>query len=226
MRIRNLEVGAIFAAVLAIGAIAAPAAQAASALDVGAAPAWLTSEQIVQNKLVVTADDGSTLTTIKCATAQLETTTTTSSVTEATLSPYFGPVKTCLWGGVQATTKTNGCTFTLTNTATSFKWGMDIVCPAGKEIEIEETLATFTCTIYIAPQSGLEKITFSNVAGSSPAHVLATLEVTKIAVTAIGFACPANLTGKHTADLTGTQTMKAFKDEGGVQGAQVSLNAT
>lgn len=215
--IRNLKIGIVLAAVLAMSAIGA-SAQAASSLDVGAAPATLTASQGVQNKLTIT-DAGVVVTTVRCSTADLEATTTTTNVTEATVTPNYGAAKMCELGGIAASVTVNGCKYTLKGTATALTWTADVVCPAGKVIEIEQG----TCVITVASQANLGTITFANVA-VPPKHVTATLNIKGISVTG-GLGCPANLQGVKTADLTGTQTVKAFKDEV-VEGAQVNLEAT
>jgi hypothetical protein len=215
--ILNLKLGIILAALAAVSVLGAPAAQAASSLDVGATPAFLTGAQVAQNKLSIT-NGGVVVAVLKCSTATLAATTTAANVKEVTFAPEYN---TCTKAGLAAVVKVNGCTYTLTGTAVALEWDFDIVCPAGKTMEIVQG----SCITTIGSQGPLQKVTFANVAGVNPKHVLATLEVNGIAEVG-NLGCPANLQGAHPADLTGTQTIKAFRDEGGVEGVQVSLEAT
>ncbi len=221
--IRSIKLGAAIAVVLAIGAVGAAAAQA-GALDVGAAPAWMTGTQGTganQNKLTVTSSTGSlTLTTVKFGMSAFDITTTTPSVTHLTSTPTFGE---CLLGGLAASCNPGTCKFTLSGVgAPAFTFNVSITgCTSAFSI------TQGTCTLTIGSTSTtLEKIVFSSVAGSNPSHVLAVLEVRKIPVVGDP-GCPPDLQqAGNTGDLSGTQTTKAFSDSGGVEGAQVSLVAT
>jgi hypothetical protein len=218
---RTLKVAMALMAVSAMSLVGVAAAQATtSGLDVGVAPAILTGEQVTQNKLAVTSSTGTTLTTVKCSVAKLDATTTEKEVHEATLTPTYS---TCEVGGLTATVNPNSCKYTLTDTLTALTANADVTeCGTGK-IEITQG----TCVLTIGNTStALEDITFSNVAGSSPKHVLATLNVKKIPVTGDS-GCTANLQAAGlTGDLTGTQTVKAYEDISGAEGPQVSLEAT
>lgn len=220
--IRNLKIGIALTAALAMSAIGAPGAQAASSLDIGAAPAFLTGP-LSGNKLRITGPKEESVAVLTCTTANLDATTTFANLTEVTFAPNFGAANTCkLVTEVVsvASVDVNGCNFTLTNTATTLVWKADVVCPAGKVMEVTQG----ACTVTIAPQSNLEKITMATVAGT-PTHVSATFAITNMSVTG-GAGCPAATQGVHTADLTGVQTIKAFRDEGGKEGVQVNLEAT
>jgi hypothetical protein len=219
---RNIKIlGVAFAAMLAMTAVMASGAQAASSLDVGANPAILTAEQTEVLKLVLTASN----TQVKCPKASLEGTTQASNVTEATLTPNFfeAEAENCTLGGTNVKVTRNNCNYTITSTATALTAEVDVVC-GGTSTGI--LIDNGGCQITIPAQGPLSHVVFSNVAGSSPTHVLA--NVTVQGITYQGNAgCPANLQGlRHDGDITGKTTIKAFNDSSGVEGTQVSLEAT
>jgi hypothetical protein len=222
--IRNLKVlGLAFAAVLSLGAVAVGSAQAASSLDVGASPAWITGTQSEQNKF--TADG----VTAKCNAASFEATTQTANVTELTVTPKYGEAveagKECQLAGTNAKVKMNGCQYTFTNTATALTAEVDITnCNTGKTIEIEETTAT--CVFTVKAQGPLSHVVFENEV-TSPKTVVANATVTNIHFVEDGVNCPHNNMTGTTAQYTGKVTLKAFGDVGGVeQSTQVNLEAT
>jgi hypothetical protein len=222
---RNLKVGMVLAAVLAMSAIGASAAQAGS-LDVGAAPATLEGIQgsTVSTKahLTVTSSIGTPLSGSKCTTASIDATTSTSSVTELTITPSYGGAGTCELGGLAATWSPGSCKFTLSGVGTAASIANVSVtgCTAGLSI------VQGSCTLTISNTSvTLAQIKFTST-GGSPDHVTADLEITKIPITGSA-GCPANLVGStNTGDLSGEYTVKAYSDVGGVKGAQVSLTST
>ncbi len=221
---RNLRIGMILTAALAISAFGAAAAQADSQFDIGAAPAWLTASQNAQNKLTVTSASGVTLTTLKCGTWAYHATTSGSQEPEVTFTQPLGNPGECTLGGLEATVTPGTCKYTLTSTPTSQVWNVDLVgCTSTLSI------TQGTCVLSVPSTSAaLPKVTFVSVpaTASTKAHVTATLEVKGLSVTG-GSGCPANLqVAGNTADLTGTQTIKAYFDTGGTEGAQVSLIAT
>jgi hypothetical protein len=220
--IRKVKIiGMALVALFALSAVGASAAQAASSLDVGATPAFVTADQIAGNPLKLalkTATGGTTLSTVKCTTGHLETTTTTANVTEATLTPSYAG---CTLGGLEAEVKVNGCKYTLTNTAVAKTAEVDITsCTTPLEI------VQAGCVIKIANQGPLGSITFANLAGP-PKDVEATVAVSMIAWSG-GAGCPANLANVNgtDAELNGPTTVRAFNDASGVEGSQVSLEAT
>jgi hypothetical protein len=218
--IRNFKLGVAVLAVLALTAVGASAAQAASSLDVGAAPAFLEGAQVsANNKLAINNSEGTTVSTVKCSTATLKGTSTTTNVTSQLVAPTYG---TCTLGGLTAEIKVNGCEYRLTSTTTEKQANADVVCAESKKIEIIQG----SCVITVGSQEGLSAVTFANEGSGSTADVLATLNVKNVALTG-GSGCPTNLVGTgNKGVLSGTQTVKAFKDESGVKGAQVSLSAT
>ncbi len=218
---RTIRLGIAVTAVLAMSAIGAAAAEAGS-LDIGGTPTLLTGEQGIgtaKNKLTVTSSLGETLTTFKCMTASLEATTSFLSATELTVTPKYSG---CELGGILATVNSNSCKYTLSGVG---------VTPLAVNFSVTSCTSTLTITqgtcVLTIPSSSetLERVTFTNVS-ASPKNLTANLEVKKIKVFG-GTGCPANLQALgNTGDLTGTQTLKSFVDSSGVEGTQVSLEAT
>jgi hypothetical protein len=219
---RNLKaLGLSLVALVAVSAIAASAAQAGS-LDVGANPAWLTAEQaagLAVPKLTLTASG----LVVKCQAARLEATTQAANVQEATAIPSYSDPG-CTFGGTSMTVDVNGCKYTITGAGEpALTAKLDIVgCESGKHL----TVTQGTCELTIPEQNGLSHVVFSNVAGSKPTH--AVISVTFQGITYEGdTGCGVNVQGlHHDADLNGETTLKAFQDINGIEGAQVSLEAT
>jgi hypothetical protein len=215
----------LFAAVLAFSLVGVASAFADSALTPGANPAFITGEQATAQKLILTASG----TTVKCSTANLSATTTGTTVIEATASPTYGG---CTIAGLSSPVDTNKCTYTITNTTTALTAKADITnCPLNPTAKEKEegkgpiTITQAGCNITIGNQGPLGTITFANSTGVTPADVTANLNITGITYTG-DTGCPANVLGTHSdGDLTGSYTLKAFKDESGKEGAQVSLTA-
>jgi hypothetical protein len=210
------------AALFAMVAVGVSAAQAASSLDVGANPAFITAVQNLTNLPTFNfkkTQAESPLTTAKCKTALLETTTSAASVTEATLEPAFSG---CTLGGLTASINVNGCRYTLTNTPTAKAFNLDFTS-CTKPLEIIQG----TCVVTIGNQGPLGTITMASLAGP-PKEVEATFAVKGITWSA-GAGCPANInetTNAAFAELTGITKFRALVDTGGVEGAQTSLEAT
>jgi hypothetical protein len=192
-------------------------AQAASALHVGASPAWITGAQVTQLKWTL---GGST--TIKWTTADLRGTTEGSTISQVDFTPIL---EGTTLGGLEATSDQNGCKFRVTSTATALTWTFDIVGCTNPGHYLAITQAS--CEIRIGEQGPLSSITASN-GGSPIADVLTTLNVTGITYTGLS-GCPAPLVGTFSnGGLTGTTTLRAYRDEppNSQEGAQVSLTAT
>jgi hypothetical protein len=218
--IRDFKLGMAVLAVVALAAFGAPAAQAASSLDVGAAPAILEGAQVTTNVFKITNSGGVTVTTVKCTGASLKGTSTTTNVTTQLFKPAYSG---CTMGGLMASVIVDeGCEYRLNSTATAQTWSADVACPSGETIAVVQG----SCVITIPSQIGRLVVTTADEGSGSTADVLANLNVSGIAVTG-GSGCPANLIGsENKGDLTGTQTIKAFRDVSGKKGAQVSLTAT
>ncbi len=224
---RNLKIGMVLAAVLAMSVIGAAAAQAGS-LDVGIAGAKLEGTQgttaATKDKLTVTSATGTeTLTTVKCTTATIEGVTSTTSVTSLEVTPKYGAAGTCELGGLSATVSPGTCKYTLSGVGTAAKVANASVTGCTSTLSITQGTCTLSVTSTSPTSETLEKVSFASVAGAK-STVTATLEVKKIKVSG-STGCPANLqVAGNTGDLTGTQNVSAFENKAG--GAQVSLEAT
>ena len=105
---------------------------------------------------------------IKCATGTYdELGAFAAKFTEISVTPTYTGCRT--GGGLWATVTHNGCSFkfhTLTKTGTDFSAKADLVCPAGKQVEVHVYLFsnhTFpVCTLDMAAQTGLEGVTLTN----------------------------------------------------------------
>jgi hypothetical protein len=225
---RNLKVGAVLAAVLAMSVIGAVTAQAGQ-LKVGPASngstsAWLTGSQTAaKNKLTITSVSGVALTSVVCNVTNFDITvsglssTSAVSIEEVTTTPT---ISGCEIGGLAATVNISSCKYTLSGVGTA-------ALTANVSLTACTSAITFTegtCVLSIPSTSAtLEKITYASVAGP-PKSVLGTLALKKIPVTA-GAGCPANLQAAgNTGDLSGAVSTKAFSDDGGgTEGTQINL---
>jgi hypothetical protein len=89
---------------------------------------------------------------------------TNSATTDLTVSPSFAGCKEEVFG-LSATVTTNSCTYTLTEpklNKTSYLGNIDLVCPAGKVVEIHAS----TCTITVFPKNNLGSISYVNLLSS------------------------------------------------------------
>ncbi|HEU5106645.1 MAG TPA: hypothetical protein VFU11_12505, partial [Solirubrobacterales bacterium] len=77
----------------------------------------------------------------------------------------------------------------------------DIVCPAGKEIE----LAVSGCTIKIPGQTGLKGITYTN----KESHILGSANLTGIKYSHSGFVCGSG--SSTTGTYTGESTVRGYE---------------
>lgn len=209
--------GLSFVAVLAMSSVAATAAQAASGLDVEATPAFITGEQLTGPTLDKFTFGGGVM---LCSKSSSTITTTATKTEDVTVVPDY---LECQFGGLPVHLNFNGCQYTYTGTATALVMNMDIVCPAGKDITVQQTATG--CVVTVKAQGPLSKITFSNVAGFPP-HVNAKNEITGLHYEG-NASCPVGVSGTRVdGQLAGTTTLKGFKDVAGVEKAQVSVQAT
>jgi hypothetical protein len=215
--IRNLKVvGLALGALFAMSAVGASAAQATSSLDIGSNPAILTAQQKTQLKFTLTASG----LVVKCTTANLEGTTAASNVTQVTVTPQYSG---CTLGGTATTIDINGCKFLITGTNSARTAEVDIQgCNPGKHL----TITQGTCEITVPEGGPYSHTVFTNVANQTPTE--ADVNVTFAGIHYVGEGgCGTNVNGAHEdGDLTGETTLKAFQDSGGVEGTQVSLEAT
>jgi hypothetical protein len=177
-------------------------------------PAIVTGEQVGQN--VFTIKNG---VTSKCATATFKGTRAESSTTLALEAAYVS----CKLSGLAADINMNGCTYVyhLVKESSPPTALTDVSCPAGKKIEISGTVTN--CVVKVGPQTSLQHAIFSSTGTETSLKDLdATLEIAGIAYEEVGSECvdPGAQTG---GTYTGTITLKAFKDEAGVEGSQTAL---
>jgi hypothetical protein len=192
--IRNLKALSLAViAVFAMSALAASAAQAAPEITA------------VNGKYPVTVDATSTKTeftagaAVKCASN-----TFTGSLSKASgeLSITHTVTNPCTAGGLPATITFNGCTYLFRNltlvAAGHYNSLVDIVCPAGKQIEVHiytsSKHTTTLCTIDIPGQKGLGPVTLINNAATT--DINASGSIAGITYEETGAFCPAP--GHHT----------------------------
>jgi hypothetical protein len=201
MRFRRVS---IFCGLIFIVAVLLPAAaQAAPAFTTDFYPATVHASNTAGNETITTTGG-----TIQCDTAyhaELKEPSTTLSIT-----PTY---KNCVaFGFLGASVNFNGCKYLLhlyeQNAADKFAAGFDIVCEAGKSIEV----AAGTCKIQIGAQAGLKSVSLINNTEATPAPDLTFQpNVTKLALNVVtdGFGCPFPGTGASTGSFHGDATFTA-----------------
>lgn len=210
---RNFKVlGLAFAAVLAMSAVAASAAQAVApefhCTALNKESCWLTSESSDHHFVVGTA--GVDEVTVGCEKAKF-----TSTVAKTTPSATIDAVYTkCKALGVAAPVNMNECMYTLNAVAASSPATAtaDVICPAGKAITIKPT--GIECVIEVGEQKGLNHVVAENK-GTEPTHVFLTLTVEGISAKTNGPGCPTPGVVLNNGKYTGTSTVEGFEDEGG-----------
>lgn len=212
---RNLKaIGLTLVAMFAMSAFVASAAQAGQ-FTAGESPAVLTGEQTTHNGETLHLFTAG-LRKVQCKTALFEGTSTVPTTT-LTIEPTYS---NCESAGLPATVTLNGCDYLFNEpeaNGADFKGTVNIVCPAGKTIEVHiyssaanHTAGTSLCTITVEPATKLGSNTYTNVAGS-PDHVTVTSEVANIPVKIHGSALICGTA--TTSTYTGGTTVKAYKDE-------------
>jgi hypothetical protein len=228
MGFRARIIGVAATALLGLSAGGVSAAQAASSLDIGAAPAVLTAETFVEPealKLEFKKETGeAALKTLVCKVARFEAGTPVMNVTGVSLTPSYSE---CTMGGpkAKAEVKVNGCKFFLTSTSTARVFHTDIECgvPAFA-LEIIQG----SCVVKIRSNTNVPSVEFENTSESSPPDLLARVGLSMFAWEG-GSECPAELANVKGFDgeLSATTTVRAFKDlGGGLEGVAVALVAT
>ncbi|HET6997149.1 MAG TPA: hypothetical protein VFI03_01040 [Solirubrobacterales bacterium] len=218
---RNLKkIGLTLSAAIAICLAAASAAPAAN-FTAETYPATFTAVQHAGVHEFKMAGTG-----VTCASAHLVSHAIPGPSPDLTFTTGYGECKDTTFG-LSATVTSNGCLDTLTEpsvvTAQHFTGNLDLVCPAGRHLEIH--LAT--CTITITPKNDLQNITYTNQPSALPKKDI-TLDINvKGLVYEVhrGFLCPISTTYdtvEHSdGELIGSVTMKAFNNVGAQQGADV-----
>lgn len=98
-----------------------------------------------------------------------------TEVAELSLTPTYSE---CNIVGVAATFDVNGCSYNFEPVAKSnFEASVDLVCPAGKQMEITST----PCKITIPPQEDLQTVTFANVGSGATRELSVSLNLANIA---------------------------------------------
>ncbi len=216
--------GAALAAVMAMGAVIATAAQAAGELEVdtdangrAALTASRTGPEHAEHLLVVDGTTPSGKVTTRCRVATFEGTVSggpangKTTVSELLVTPTYAE---CSASSLALHFRMNGCKFLFKGVAEKTATVTITGCTAGKTIE-DEVTAFGTCKITIGPQGPLNHAKFVNKggAGTNEMHVTVELALTGITYTESA-ACPDP--GVHNnGTYNGSFTLKGFKDEGG-----------
>lgn len=136
------------------------------ALIAGTYPITITGQQKASTDHVFAVQWG----TMKCTSAKFSSSISGAS-TQFTVTPEYGG---CTWGGLSASVKTNGCTYTFNvlnkpPSGSTFYGHPDIACPAGKAIELVASAAGIVkCTATVPTQSPNENgLSFTNEAATS-----------------------------------------------------------
>ena len=231
--------GLAMAAMATVVAVMAPAAQAETGqLTSGGFPSIVTGQQLGG----VTFDVGNApIRTVSCATSNLES-TLVGPLDPVTFRPTYAGCTSEPGGATPVTVTLNGCDYTIgfgrpgttqqpATTGTMHAW---INCPAGQQIEIHVYANAFahamnvsTCTYDVFPQGPVPAGIYHNTFGGIP-DVDATINAKFTGRSTIGFGgavCGGDpMTGHLPITLTGNYTMRAFFDNGGVEGGQIPLD--
>jgi hypothetical protein len=233
---RNLKALALaVVAVLSMSAVLASAAQAETGVMTAPVyPTIVTGEQ----EPGITFDIGpAAMTTVSCATADLNA-TLFGPTDPVTFKPVYGGC-TAMPGFRPVTITLNGCDYTFGvsrpgttgQPLTTGKLAAAIDCPAGQTIEIHiyenaamHAAGVAACTYDVLPQPGVPAGIYHN--GGNPADVRATVNASFTTRNTIGPAglCGANANEHLPVTMTGVYTMKAYEDFGGVEGPQIPLD--
>jgi hypothetical protein len=168
------------------------------------------------------------LTGIVCTTATYEGTAAANTVTELTITPHYSNCHTT-GSATAVTVHVNGCDyqFTIGKKSTADNT-VDIVCPAGKQIEVTHE----GCTIKIPPANGIKGVAYQTITTGGK-HAI-TLGVTLSGFTMNFEAGFCVLLGtSHTATISGSVIVEGWEDLGndathlhGKEGARVNITAT
>jgi hypothetical protein len=197
--IRKLKTfGLALGAVLALGALSATTAPAAS-FHSEAAHTTLSGSQMVATDDVWTINAG----TIRCGYTSYSGTTTAATTETITVTPAYS--ECTAFGFVNAPIDVNGCTYT-------FNAGNDdliIACPVGKTI----TVTAFNCHVSVGSQSIASSITYDNAGSGNFREVWPTLNLSGLKYTQVSKSFPGctngaftNGTFKGSLDVRGTGT--------------------
>jgi hypothetical protein len=199
--IRKIKVlGLTLVAVFAMTAVAASAASAAEFHSESSATE-LRGAQQTENVLAFNNR------TLKCKSATFVGSQSGTTASTVEVHPTYG---NCTAFGLESTITTTGCNYVLHSNGET-----DIVCEAGKQIEIE---AFGTCQVNVAAQSGLGSVSYSNVGSGSTEEVLVGLNVGSIKANVTGSTLVCGTNGERLSTYTGSVLTK-----GSSGGSQVGI---
>jgi hypothetical protein len=205
---RNLKVlGIALAAVFAMSAVAASTASAQLGKITADGPVTLKGTETgaaLENSFTVTVLGSTTALTCPGSTYTGHTKATTPhkplhlNATEVTVTPHYKQPCEDNKGNKDVTVNMNGCDYVFRDATTTggvagtFGIVVDIVCPAGKVIEVTGSV----CTVKVGPQTGLTGFHLTHT--PSPADDIDLSGTVNVAVTACGL----NVTSVYHADVT------------------------
>jgi hypothetical protein len=200
MTYKSIKLGLVLA--LALCGIGAQAAQAGE-FTAEAYPATVTGNQITKHTFKFEAG------TVECVTVKFHGTLEAASEM-LTLGATYENCATPN-GGAAVGINMNGCDYEFnageTVEADKVKGTLDIVCPAGKEIEIKE--AANGCTVKIPSQNGLSQLTYTD-------HTIARDFDVDIGITGMSYTQNANCAGGMgtfaNGEYGGSSTMTGEKE--------------
>jgi hypothetical protein len=206
-RFKTFGLAAVMA--MALTAVVASAAQAAPLFHVEEAPATITGTQTTRQ--VFTTESG----TVECENATFNGTSSVTTTASQELSASYSGCTAFFFFG--ATINMNGCKykFNLVEGSSPPTATADLVCAAGKEIEIE---APF-CKVTVPAQTGLKHIVFSNTGTKTGRDIDANVTIEGIKYTSQAGCSNA---GTYTnGTLNGGATVKADRGNGTANGLWV-----
>lgn len=220
--VRKLKVLGIAAvAVLAMSAVVASAAHAATGkLTATEYPATLTGEQVGVNKFVIAAG----VRTVTCKKATFHG-TIKEAADPVTLTPTYSECHAAP-NEIPATVTMNGCDYSLkanTVTSTTGTLTADLLCPAGKDVEIhlyenatKHKENSPLCQYTVKEQLNLPAGEYHNEGSGSTEDVTATLKANPVTTVTKGskILCGAAAGSEVAATLEGTATLKGEVDGG------------
>jgi hypothetical protein len=199
--IRKIKVlGLTLVAVFALTAVASASASAAE-FHSESSSTELNGAQQTENVFTVNNR------TVKCKTATFAGSQSGTTASTVEVHPTYG---NCTAFGLESTVTTTGCNYVLHSNGET-----DIVCAAGKQIEIE---AAGTCHVNVAGQSGLKSVSYSNVGSGSTEEVLVTANVGSIKANVSGSTLVCGTNGERLSTYTGSVLTK-----GSSGGSQVGI---
>jgi hypothetical protein len=208
--IRNFKaLGVVVAAILAMSAVVASAAQAAE-FKAGAYPAALTakaepppngSQRLITTAGTVTCDTVTGTATLSGPASSVLTKSIT--YTDSALA-VEGKKDTCTGPlGSQPVIEMHGCQYRFNVAGT-----VDIVCPAGEVIVVN---GGGLCTVEIGSQSGLSKVTYTNIVEGGVERVTISPNITNISYKHHGLCgTGSGTTGSYTGAVIVTATCGGF----------------